>query len=375
VIKDFSPAEMDFKLSQIFPTTDVTGVHKTSALTFSNITTTVDFAPSPPKEAEKAAYALIELSKVFTMNVAPSQVPGSTVHLKSAQRMTCQHGPDAEATAELERYCKHDATDEKATSTRISEKCTTCDIAAANNGNESIEMDDNNSASNQCMVHQPAEATADKRPDELGPIIVDMNQGVPILIDSDDEDINPYRFGGDTEPASSVVSGDEQYTLPPNRNKRPRAEVSAGSVSWADPDFEEDLLKKALHHFEMIQSDWKKLRDFQELASMSKVKRFDQTIIEVAKTENQTISHADAVLLCDLFEEMETEALSKLAALEDKKAVVFKLSLFLRGLQNDTLMTEIVEGYPGHDNEEDSDYRPAKGRRPRTSRKKPRFCA
>jgi hypothetical protein len=250
--------------------------------------------------------------------------------LESAQRMTCQHGTHVEATAELERYCKHDATNGEVTSTEnqfstevkqrpstgkelkpedkspiyqdgyqtadssmqchprrgsytaslitrpqstsISEKCTTCDIAAANNGNESREMDDNNSTSNpseQCTLHEPAEATADQRPDRLTPgrqshdqrtmqdstssltaktsvttkasrrkryqpPIVDTNQRVPILINSDDSG-DPYRFGGDTE---LDTSGDEQDALPANRKKRLRPEGPAGSVSWADRDFE-----------------------------------------------------------------------------------------------------------------------------------------
>jgi hypothetical protein len=126
-----------------------------------------------------------------------------------------------------------------------------------------------------------------------------------------------------------------------------------------------------LDHFELIQSDWKKFRDFPGLAGMSKVESFDQAMIAIATTENQAISHADAVLLCNLFQEMEAEALSTLTAPEDKK-VVSKLGLFLRGLPDDTLMKEIVEDYPSNDNNKDSDYMPGKGR---GSRKKRRLWA
>jgi hypothetical protein len=77
--------------------------------------------------------------------------------------------------------------------------------------------------------------------------------------------------------------------------------------------------------------------------------------------ENQAVSQEDAILLRDLFEEMDTERLSTVTGKDGR--LVRKLRKRIRDLPEKTFMTDMVEEYQGKDDDQDSDYRPVKRRR------------
>ena len=179
----------------------------------------------------------------------------------------------------------------------------------------------------------------------------------PVWIDSDDECIDPYRHGGDTEPDPS---GDDELAVSPNRVKRSRAEGSAGSVRWADPDFEEDAIQRALECFDEIQAKWMQVREIPVLEDLATVKRLDRTIILI--TEDEALGQENAIVLRDLIQKIEMEVPSTSLA-KGERMLVQELGSYIASLYNLTLLTDIVEEFPSHDNEEDGDYRPEKRRR------------
>jgi hypothetical protein len=179
----------------------------------------------------------------------------------------------------------------------------------------------------------------------------------PIWIDSDDECIDPYCHGGDTEPDPG---SDEELAMSPNRVKRSRAEGSAGSVRWADPDFEKDAIRKALECFDDIQAKWMQVREIPVLKDLATVKQLDRTIILI--TEDEELGQENAIELRDLIQKIEMEVPSTLLAKGEQK-LVQELGSYIASLYSHTLLTDIVEEFPSHDNEEDGDYRPEKRRR------------
>jgi hypothetical protein len=377
----------DFSSIQALPTTDqqfaINQPYTRSPLTLSTITTTASFDPTPPSKAkevtpvsEHVTRSLIELSDVFTIvNFAPSQSNEST---ELERRTYTEEGldgmfpedqsaisPEKDQTAP--QPVKGPTLTDPHTTTLVTnpEAMNTGDDKSTS-GNVTAAKDENHPSTVEHDVAHNFDVTGEHRRDDPNPvassptakkslstkasrsrrsqIIIDTNDGNPIVIDSDDE-----------------TSGEQHAPPSPNRIKRARAEGPGGLVLWADPKFEDDLRRKASDLFEKIQASWMQVRDLPQLAGMLTVERFNLTIIEIEKMENQAVSQEDAILLRDLFEEMDTERLSTVTGKDGR--LVRKLRKRIRDLPEKTFMTDMVEEYQGKDDDQDSDYRPVKRRR------------
>jgi hypothetical protein len=362
--------------------------------TFSNTITTANFAPMLPSTTEQATSctqssshatdAPIELSKTLTALSPPSQFLEHISSLGSKEQ-------------KIERQCDHQATCEEITSANdeiyrteqrspVEEESsetanqsvvdsTLLEAAAPTQPQTTMETENNDAASKHNDHQTPERLSGEQATEKQRPVdLVEGRQSKkrqiaqtmpksppaakePIWIDSDDECIDPYCHGGDTEPDPG---SDEELAMSPNRVKRSRAEGSAGSVRWADPDFEKDAIRKALECFDDIQAKWMQVREIPVLKDLATVKQLDRTIILI--TEDEELGQENAIELRDLIQKIEMEVPSTLLAKGEQK-LVQELGSYIASLYSHTLLTDIVEEFPSHDNEEDGDYRPEKRRR------------
>jgi hypothetical protein len=365
---------------------------------FSNTITTANFAPRLPSTTEQATSrtkgsghatkdlpnAPIELSQTLTALSPPSQFLQHISSLGSKEQ-------------KIERQCDHQATCEEITSQNdeinrteqqspVEEESsetanqsvvdsTLLEAAAPIQPHTTMETDNKDAASKHNDHQTPERPSGEQTTEKQHP--VDLVEGrhskkrqiaqtmpksppaakEPIWIDSDDECIDPYCHGGDTEPDPS---SDEELAVSPNRVKRSRAEGSAGSVRWADPDFEQDAIRRALECFDDIQAKWTQVREIPAMKDLATVQQLDQTIILITKDE--ALGQDDAIVLGILIQKIEMAVPSTLLAKGEQK-LVQELRSYIASLYNDTLLTDIGEDFLSHDNEEDGNFRPKKRRR------------
>jgi hypothetical protein len=362
--------------------------------TFSNTITTAPMLPSTTEQAKSctkgSGYATedlpdapIEPSQTLTALSPPSQFLEHKSSLGSKEQKMgrqCDHQATCEeitsANDEINRTEQRSPVKEESSGTanQLVVDSTLLEAAAPIQPQTTMETENNDAASKNNDHQTPERPSGERATEKQRPVdLVGEQQSKkrqiaqtmpksppaakePIWIDSDDECIDPYCHGGDTQPDSS---GDEELAVSPTRVKRSRPEGSAGSVRWADPDFEEDAIRKALECFDHIQAKWMQVREIPLLKDLATVQRLNRTIISI--TQDEALGQDDAIVLHDLIQKIEREVPSTLLAKGEQK-LVQELGSYIASLDNRTLLTDIVENFPSHDNEEDGDYRPEKRR-------------